>query len=176
MTHGLSGRTARRQIGPGLRLVLALALVCVLVVGGYLAGQGLLPAPSPKPVHTLSVVGPCDPVGRACTAGRQAVQLTFSLPAQLTPLKRFEMKVRLSAGKGREVAVQGVRVQYQMQGMDMGLNVYTLKRQATDGAWWAQGMLPVCSTRRLAWVAQVTVDTATGQYQARFPFHAQPHH
>lgn len=156
------------------RAMAGLGLAVSLAVAGYFAGRRLLPpSPAPATVRVLPVSADCEPLGHPCRASDGAVTLAFSLPQRVTPLASFTMTVQVQGEAARQV-----NVQYLMQGMDMGLNLYPLVRQAAAPAgtgasvWQAKGMLPVCSASRLDWVAVVTVESTSGRYQARFPFRA----
>ncbi len=158
------------------RAMAGLGVAVLLAVAGYFAGRWLLPqSDAPATVQVLPVSADCEPLGHPCRASHGAVALAFSLPQRVTPLASFTMTVQVQV---QGEAVRHVSVQYLMQGMDMGLNLYPLVRQADASAaagasvWQAKGMLPVCSTSRLDWVAVVTVESASGRYQARFPFRA----
>ena len=113
----------------------------------------------------------CSPVGGPCTVTVPPRSLALELNGDVRPLRPIELLLRLpdsalpSAGPAS--------VDFVMVGMDMGLNRYTLTRQA-DGSYRAKIILPVCSTGRSDWVAKVSAVVGQEMWTAEFPFTAEP--
>jgi len=54
-------------------------------------------------------------------------------------------------------------------GMDMGINRYPLTR-SSDGNYAQNIILPVCTTTRTDWVADLSFTTTAGTFVAKIPF------
>lgn len=80
-------------------------------------------------------------------------QVTIGLSGELKPLHPFQVWVQApDAGT--------VEASFTMVGMNMGFNVYTLRRDG-DGVFRARVTLPVCVSGRRDWVMTVTIDRGT---------------
>ncbi|MFW5936725.1 MAG: PAS domain-containing sensor histidine kinase, partial [Desulfosalsimonas sp.] len=66
-------------------------------------------------------------------------------------------------------AVGEIRVDFEMVGMDMGINAYRLDRMA-DGEYREEVILPVCTTDRSDWLANLSIHSTSGAYLLRLPF------
>lgn len=156
----------------------ALWLVVAVLAAGLLAGMGFLAGrwlsaadPSSQAIKLSPVAADCMPVGQRCEAASGATRLVFYMgPGGVTPLEPFTVEVD-TGGLGQPA--HAVQVEFRMEGMDMGLNRYRLRPQPEAASVWrARGTLPVCSARRLDWIAVVEVEAGDALYQARFPFTA----
>lgn len=113
----------------------------------------------------------CSPVGGPCTASDPPRMLALTLSGDVRPLRPFDLILRLP---DTALAQAGqASVDFIMIGMDMGLNRYTLTRQA-DGSFRAKVILPVCSSGRSDWVAKVSAIVGKEMWAAEFPFVAEP--
>ena len=112
----------------------------------------------------------CNPVATVCSAGNADLTLSLHLAGEVRPLKPFTMELSL-AGRAATMVNQVV-VRFARVGMNMGENAFKLVRQ-TDGVWWGQAMLPICSHGRRDWRATVE---ATGEtlYTAAFKLQVSP--
>jgi len=66
--------------------------------------------------------------------------------------------------------VTEVVVSFAMAGMDMGLNRYRLDPGSEPGRWRGQVTLPICSSGRTDWLAQISATTRVGRLEAAIPF------
>ncbi len=123
-----------------------------------------------KPRHTLMLLDVnCDPGKTVCVAADQNYAITLYFPQQVHYLKPFKMEVTT---KGLDLPdIESVNIDYTMVGMDMGLNRFSLA-PITDvkGAqrYAGEGILPVCVSGRVDWVANVQINTAKKVYDAAF--------
>ena len=142
---------------------LASALVALILGGVLLLDFSSLRAPPaafsgavinlPSPaVGCNPVVGDASPAG--CAVQQDARAITVQMSGDVRPLRPFELKLMLPEAV-RANAVQA-SVDFVMVGMDMGINRYTLLRQA-NGDFVGKVILPVCSIGRSDWVAQLSV-------------------
>ncbi len=113
----------------------------------------------------------CTPVGGPCESLEPPRMLSLELAGDVRPLRPFELILRLP----KEALPQAgqASVDFIMLGMDMGINRYTLTRQA-DGSYRAKVILPVCSSGRSDWVAKVSAIVGQEMWTADFPFVAEP--
>lgn len=120
------------------------------------------------PVTALTVPGDCQLKGQGCVLRiPQIGRLRVQTPATIRPLEKFPFTVR-PLGKTAK-SLGSVAVQFKMTGMDMGFNDYSLQRQA-DGHYVQTIILPVCTTTRTDWVAELRLSTTKGTFVATIPF------
>jgi hypothetical protein len=117
----------------------------------------------------LGTAQDCDAAVETCHVDAGAIQLQLLLGPQVKPLSPFSVALAI---KGGEVAAQSVVIDFQMQGMDMGMNRYRLLH-ASGLSWQGEATIPVCTASRMDWLAVIEF-TLNGQpYQAVFPFHTE---
>jgi hypothetical protein len=142
-----------------------LAALGVLICAAHLACCGYPDRPSGR---ELSVEPGCDPVGRACRALGERVELVLRIgPPAARTLQPFPVSVRV-----RGMTPEKVIAEFAMPDMNMGQNRYQLLR-AAGGQWEGKVILPTCSAGRRDWVARVTASTRTAAVTARFPFRVE---
>ncbi|OYV47007.1 MAG: hypothetical protein B7X12_02735 [Halothiobacillus sp. 20-53-49] len=124
--------------------------------------------PASGPVHSIDVDKSCLIKGVGCSVlvGDLGVAV-IQVPSVIKPLEKFTFVVNPNAPLLKNLG--SVSVDFQMVGMDMGINQYPLSRQA-DGTFQQVIILPVCTTTRTDWVALVTLTTPTGVYVVKLPF------
>ena len=105
------------------------------------------PAPSCNPVVSAS-----SPHGCHVQDGARGMSVTMS--GDVRPLRPFELHMRLPEAVRADASQASV--DFIMVGMDMGINRYTLLKQA-DGDFVGKVILPVCSIGRSDWVAKLSV-------------------
>jgi len=88
-------------------------------------------------------------------------------PAVIRPLKKFVFAVEPQGDLAKSMG--SAAVNFKMIGMDMGFNDYSLQRQAS-GRYTQNIILPVCTSSRTDWVADVRLTTTKGTYVAQIPF------
>ncbi len=148
---------------------LAVALV------GYLASRnpallGQPDEPFSGEVVELRAEAGCEPLGRACAATGEDGGFTLRFSEGVRPLEPFEVRIRPAPGSGIEA--QRAMVEFEMTGMDMGINRFRVE-PAAGGGFAGQAVIPVCTTGRTDWVATVTLSGTERMWVARFPFEAQ---
>lgn len=152
------------------------ATFVVLAIGGYLlsrnpASLGPAAVPFSGTVHRLVAEQGCDIRGQACAASGEGRAFSLAIPADVRPLRPFD--VRVVVPPGLDYTPSRVLVEFEMLGMDMGVNRYRLERYA-DGSWQGKAVLPVCSTGRTDWIATVSVMGAGEMWTSDFSFVAEP--
>lgn len=128
-----------------------------------------------RPRETVS--GPVIPVVIANDCALEGVGCDLSLgqighvivraPREIKPLKKFSLVVEPQGDASKSMGA--VSVDFQMVGMDMGINRYPLPR-SSDGDYAQNIILPVCTTTRTDWVADLSFTTTAGTYVAKIPF------
>lgn len=149
------------------RLLSLLILITLLVIIVVL----LLLRPKPQemlglePANTIlmSTDKECDVSVSTCQASLGEYRLKFSIDSTVQPLKSFTVELQPEAWQPEQAAVY-----FSMQGMEMGLNRFSL--QQTDGVWQGRAMLPVCTDRRSDWLATVFVSHDGQRYRSEFGF------
>lgn len=107
----------------------------------------------------------CNPLGNQCVAGLESMAITLRLEDAARPLEPFRVEVEIDAANAREI--ESVKVRFSMVGMNMGINQFQLDRGA-DGSWQGLAILPVCSTGRVDWLADVEAQHGREAYTAEF--------
>ncbi len=162
---------------------LASGLVIVVLGGVLLLDFSSLRAPPAVfsgAVMKLPLLPDCQPVLTAqkqegCTAQDASRTLNLKMSGDVRPLRPFELRLILPEAV-RAHATQA-SVDFIMVGMDMGINRYTLLKQA-NGDFVGKVILPVCSIGRSDWVAQLSVVVnlpggAQEMWTADMPFTAE---
>lgn len=129
-------------------LIIALAAM-VLWKGG---------AESPVAAVTL----PCADLMAGCATRLRGRDVSLGLSGVVKPLKPFQVWVKAAGART-------VQARFIMEGMDMGFNLYTLRREGDD-LFRARITLPICVSGRRDWVMAVEIDGATIQV----PFSSEP--
>lgn len=149
------------------RLILIFVLVTLLVT---LLVSVLLRPPQHEmmglePVNTIFMPTEkeCDVRVSSCQASVGDHTLSLSLEPALQALKSFAVKLKSAGWRPEQVVVY-----FSMQGMEMGLNRFSLTQ--TTGGWQGVAMLPVCTDRRSDWLATVFVSHNGQRYRAEFSF------
>ncbi len=97
----------------------------------------------------------CADLVAGCTTRLQGHEVSIGLSGAVKPLKPFQIWVK-AAGAGK------VQARFVMEGMDMGFNLYTLRRDGDD-LFHARVTLPICVSGRRDWIMAVEIDGATIQ-------------
>jgi hypothetical protein len=162
---------------------LASALAALILGGVLLLDFSSLRAPPAVfsgAVLNLPLLSDCQPVlspqaQRGCTAQSEPRALTLKMSGDVRPLRPFEL--RLILPEAVRAHAMEASVDFVMVGMDMGINRYSLLKQA-NGDFVGKVILPVCSIGRSDWLAQlsVIVPVAGGgeeMWTAEMPFTAE---
>lgn len=118
----------------------------------------------PETAVTLNVPPGCVVTAGPCAASAEGLRVELQLLPLPEPLKPFQARVTIT-GK----VVTAPVLELSMIGMDMGDNRYRLVADK-DGTWTATVVLPICTTGRADWIADVTFSADNARYRARFPF------
>ena len=162
---------------------LASALVTLILGGVLLLDFSSLRAPPAVfsgAVLKLPLLPDCQPVLTAqaqagCSAQDGSRAIALKMSGDVRPLRPFELRLILPEAV-RAQATQA-SVDFIMVGMDMGINRYTLLKQA-NGDFVGKVILPVCSIGRSDWMAQLSVllklpDGVQEMWTADMPFTAE---
>ena len=129
-------------------------------------------APVSGSLIPLILPADCTLKGDGCTVTVGTLgTMTIHAPERIVPLHKFVLTAVPSAELAKNLGA--VSVDFQMIGMDMGVNQYPLSR-AADGAYTQTIILPVCTTTRTDWVALLSMTTTHGSYLAKIPFSVDP--
>jgi len=143
-------------VSPGR--ILLLCAVCLLTACDQAPQSGTVP------VTSLSPAVPCD-IRKGCRATADGLSVTVRFAASPRALRPFPVQVSIEG----EQAAASVTVGFVMQGMDMGLNRYRLIAAAAHD-WQADVTLPVCTSGRSDWLADVEVNAGGNIYRVTMPF------
>ena len=150
--------------------LLLLFLILVIVAVGYYFGSHIHKEDAQKTRQVLELLDlNCNPAKSVCRAAKQDSSVTLYFPEEVHYLKPFRMQVTTKGISNS--SIETVYIDYTMVGMDMGLNRFNLKsvtyakgQQRYEG----EGILPVCVSGRVDWLANVNVVTADKVYEAVF--------
>ena len=149
----------------------ALVWLVVVVTAAFLIGllyRDEMQPPGRTESETLPVASDCDPQRKPCLAGGASQGLTLSFPESARLMQPFPIEVQFHGMTGSSVTVD-----FQMRGMDMGVNRLRLE-PAGAGLWRGTVVLPICSTGRADWLALVEAETEAGPKQGTFEFSIAP--
>lgn len=120
------------------------------------------------PVIPVKVPKDCPLKGAGCALALGSVgHVLVRAPSVIKPLVKFTLDVVPQGNTAKSMGA--VSVNFEMVGMDMGVNQYPLTR-AADGTYSQKIILPVCTTTRTDWVADLSFSTTDGTYAATIPF------
>lgn len=132
-------------------------------------GLGLLLKQNPGDFEHVEAVfrSPCDISSQSCSVNEATVQYTIHFEGKPSPLKPF--KVVLDT---QQVFTDAPVISFEMEGMDMGFNQYSLKRTQLTGVirYQAEVVLPVCSLGRNDWLMVLNLQTKESRHRAMFRF------
>ena len=150
-------------------LVATLLILGVLTyLWGRAPGKLSTDVPVTGPLTQVEAPDDCDLKGDGCTVVIDELgAFRVTLPEAVVPLEKFVFKVEPQDEAARSAGA--IRVDFEMVGMDMGINAYRLERLA-DGTYHATIILPVCTTDRSDWMANLTIHSTEGAYLVRLPF------
>jgi len=148
------------------------ATFVALAVLSFIWGHN--PAHLGKP-QTVSGAIQSIPVPKGCPLKGTGCELTLpqlgtvlvQAPAAIKPLQKFAFTVTPLGEAAKSLGA--INVNFQMVGMDMGINQYPLDRQA-DGQYRQTIILPVCTSTRTDWVAILSLNSTKGDFVAKIPF------
>ncbi len=120
------------------------------------------------PVIPVVISNDCTMKGAGCDLSLgQIGHVIVRAPSVIKPLVKFSLVVEPQGDASKSMGA--VSVDFQMVGMDMGINRYPLTR-SSDGNYAQNIILPVCTTTRTDWVADMRFTTTAGTYVAKIPF------
>lgn len=138
-------------------------MIRVLLLLTVLAG-----CDSDEPETWLQVeVVDCDVALTSCHAVIDGLEVSLTLEPGLVPLKHFSVNAQIAGTPG----VEQVAIDFQMVGMEMGLNRYRLL--SGQNGWQGTATLPICGVSRTDWFAILEFRRGEKNYRLRFPFTTQ---
>ena len=148
------------------------ATLLVLGVLTYLWGRApdklTTDTPVSGPLNEVPAPVDCELKGEGCEIAIDGLgSFLVRLPETVVPLEKVVFRV-VPQGEAAK-AVGEIRVDFEMVGMDMGINAYRLDRLA-DGTYREAVILPVCTTDRSDWRANLSIHSTEGAYLVRLPF------
>lgn len=152
-----------KRVKVRLWIVAAAVLLVAVVISAWRLRSGL-DVPS---VPLVASATDCDSARTACGAQGEGLEIELRLGPPVQPLEPFDIALRIADGALADSAV--VEVRFVMQGMDMGINRYRLAR-AADGIWRGRAVLPVCTSRRTDWLAELDIRDGARRWTVALPF------
>ncbi len=148
------------------------ATLLVLGVLSYLWGRApsklSIDSPTEGPLTEVELPAECEVKGEGCLVPIDGLgEFRVTMPETVVPLERFAFEVEPRGEAARSVGE--IRVDFEMVDMDMGINAYRLERLADD-SYRQDIILPVCTTSRTDWVANLTIRSTKGGFLIRLPF------
>lgn len=150
-------------------LVATFVILAVLsFIWGHNPDQVRLKETVSGPVIPVVIPNDCAMKGVGCDLSLgQLGHVIVRAPREIKPLEKFALVVEPQGDASKSMGA--VSVDFQMVGMDMGINRYPLSR-SSDGNYTQNIILPVCTTTRTDWVADLSFTTTAGTYVAKIPF------
>ncbi|MHB1230912.1 MAG: hypothetical protein ACYCY3_11485 [Halothiobacillus sp.] len=143
-------------------------LAVLSFVWGHNPAQLQLDHPVSGSLRSIQVPKDCQIKGFGCSLAIGELGNVFiRAPTSIKPLEKFILSVRPQGGLAKDLG--SVSVDFQMVGMDMGINQYPLTRLASN-EYQQTIILPVCTTTRTDWVATLNFTTTSGVFIAKIPF------
>lgn len=145
-------------------LFILLSIVLLLLVG--FAGMQLQALLFPSIAEEVRADSTCDLHKTACSATfSDGAKVTFSItPRPISPLAELTYDVNVQ-GMAADAAI----VDIQGETMNMGL-YHTPLKPKVSGQFTAKGGVPVCTTQRMVWRADVRLSSNGDHRQATFNF------
>ena len=143
-----------------LVLFVAIVFIFSFLASGLLNRSGL-----EKRLDKISMkYDVCNPVKTICQSMLDGTRAELIFLQQPTALKPFEIEVRIDVE-----GVADVFIDFRMESMNMGLNYYRLSKSAT-GIWKGTAILPVCTSRRTDWIADLQIEYQGKLWTAEYSF------
>jgi hypothetical protein len=117
----------------------------IVLIAGVVVSQHLL-KDSQKPVQTLA----CSDLKTGCSTLIDNLPATVGIDGELKVLQPFTVWLN-------KADAEKVQASFTMEGMDMGFNLYTLRRDP-DGVFRARITLPVCVSGQRDWLMTLDID------------------
>lgn len=125
-----------------------------------------------KQQDTFSVY-PCKSLVTGCTANIKNRKIEIKFPGNIVFLKKFPIEIHLPDQNIN--LIDHVIVDFQMAGMNMGINKYYLQQSEKDKSiWTGEGVIPVCTTGRTDWQAIVSLKRGDDVQRVAFQFEVTP--
>ncbi|MCW8933351.1 MAG: hypothetical protein OQK98_01375 [Gammaproteobacteria bacterium] len=130
-------------------MIVKATLVFILILGfTFILGKWLGSQKIDEPVKQTFNVSLCDPTKNVCEFEFKKAIFVLEFKGTPSGLVPFEVSV-----KSKTSQPDSIELSFEMDGMDMGYNVYNLKKFNSD--WIAEVILPVCSLGRNDWLMKV---------------------
>ncbi len=149
-------------------LWLSVLLLLALLLGLPQIKTWLAP-PVTIPPQVLELEAGCQAHIATCVARGEALAVRLMLGPEVVAMQAFPVQLEISTTGLQAMTVERVEIDFVMDGMNMGLNRYTLAA-AGENRWHASAILPMCISRRSDWLADVKIYAKQGTWTARFPF------
>lgn len=119
-------------------------------------------------VIELGKMTSCDASIVSCQFESDTANLNLRLGPDVKPLKSFNVELEV---RSQTIHPEKIIVDFQMVGMDMGMNRYQMLHKGSS--WEGVATLPVCTASRTDWVALVEMVERGRIYRVSFPFHTE---
>lgn len=143
----------------------AFLIVIFVFVLSYVAGEWLRQSKDDDVIQITSKSS-CDVAQNICEINDKGYKYLIRFEGEPSALSPF--KVILENTKPQ---VDSVEIEFDMDDMDMGFNVYQMKQSGTE--WKARVVLPVCSLSRNDWNLKVKLKNQDKVYITEFKFAQQ---
>jgi hypothetical protein len=151
-----------------LIIVFAMALFFGLNQPGLISG--LINSGEHVTEIALIVDSQCSPVGSPCMSMGDDLSMEFQLGPDISAMRKFPIQVKTR--KLPDLVIDNVRIEFKMQGMEMGQNNFLLQA-SDDNTWDGHAILPVCVSGRSDWMARVVASSGSNEYVAEYYFMVQ---
>lgn len=112
----------------------------------------------------------CDVSAGGCRVLSDDLDLILRFGPEIRALKPFDIEFQFDRSVQQ---VQEILVRFVMSGMSMGLNEYQLIENEA-GLWTGRVTLPVCTSGRSDWLAEITIESDRTRWTLIQPFVVGP--
>ncbi len=143
-----------------------ISIVAVVFIISFLAGNWLNERnqKAQKLEKVIMQASPCNPAINKCQALLQGAPVIAAFLQKPSALRPFEVEVKSDLS-----GIEDVHVDFRMQSMNMGVNLYRLNK-VKEGVWVGSVTLPVCTSRRSDWIAELQISYQGKLWTAEYAF------
>lgn len=126
----------------------------IVLFGSWIAGKWIKGNEGSGEVVSRSHSS-CDLLKSACEFRQLDNNFKIQFTGRPSPLVPFVVQLKANAQQ-----LDGVKISFEMQGMDMGYAVYQMNYEPLTETWQAKVILPICAAGRADWGLNVYLKSA----------------
>ena len=136
----------------------------VILVASYLLGKNIDYQYNKDIDNQAALIkSSCDPTKTACNISFAGYMINYKILGNPSALKKFTVELQSFD------AINSVKVDFSMRGMDMGKNDYYLVNNGSNN-WTREVVLPICSLGQNNWINQLEIELDGRYWLVEFSF------